>query len=444
MIYSRKNRILAHMRLGVARLGQHSRMMFGTAVASLFTVATAIAVVPPPEGAPKFQVDQVVEELAPNVRVVNLSGPNLFLREERIQRSDTLGTLLSRLGISESAAIEFLRQSRDTQIISQQLRADKVVTARTTEFGELDYLFFPLNDKDVALVVQRKDKGFTVSEEAIFFDTHTLFKSGEIKSTLFTTTDSFDIPENIATQLIEIFSGEIDFHNDLRKGDRFSIIYEMSYLRGEPVRSGRILAAEFTSRGKTYSAYLHTNESGISEYFDSEGRNMQKAFLRSPVEFTRISSNFSNSRFHPVLKKWRAHKGTDYAAPTGTRVKAASDGIVTFAGYRSGYGNLILVNHHGSYATAYGHLYNFANGVRQGKRVSQGEIIGYVGQTGIATGPHLHYELILNGQQIDPLTAKLPQAAPLEGKYLNSFKADISPLRTHLDLARNSKLTTFQ
>jgi murein DD-endopeptidase MepM/ murein hydrolase activator NlpD len=264
--------------------------------------------------------------------------------------------------------------------------------------------------------------------------------SGEIVSSLFGATDDAGIPEVIATQLAEIFSSDIDFYRHLRKGDKFSIVFETLTYNGQYFRSGRILAAEFINNNKTYQAYWFQTEDGKGGYYGSDGKSLRKTFLRSPLEFSRITTGFSSARLHPILQIIRAHKGIDYGAPIGTRVRAVADGTVEFAGNRGGYGNLIVLKHQGSYSTAYGHLNGFAPEIRKGARVNQNDTIGFVGQTGLATGPHLHYEFRINGQQTDPMAVVLPDAAPLDDTQLSRFKAAIDPQHSYLDQARQTRM----
>ena len=230
-------------------------------------------------------------------------------------------------------------------------------------------------------------------------------KSGVIRSSLFAATDDASIPDSIAMQLGDVFSGDIDFHRDLRKGDRFSVIYELHYLGGRPVRAGRVLAAEFTNNGKTFRAVHFGNG-----YYAPDGKNLRKAFMRSPLEFSRVSSGFGMRR-HPIAQAWRKHEGIDYAAPTGTRVRAVGDGVVEHAGAKGGYGNVVILRHHGQYATVYAHLSRIS--VRKGARVAQNDTIGAVGQTGWATGPHLHYEFRVAGQARNPFSIAMPAANPV-------------------------------
>jgi murein DD-endopeptidase MepM/ murein hydrolase activator NlpD len=239
--------------------------------------------------------------------------------------------------------------------------------------------------------------------------------------------------------MADIFGGDIDFHRDLRKGDRFSIVYEMLFSQGQPVRSGRILAAEFINDGKTFSAIWFEGRDGQG-YYTTDGKNIRKAFLRSPLEFSRVTSGFSHSRLHPIHQTWRAHKGVDYGAPIGTRVKATGDGIVEFVGKQGGYGNLVVIRHQGRFTTHYAHLNGFAQGIRKGMRISQGDVIGYVGKTGWATGPHLHYEFRINNIHQNPLSIALPSAPPLALQQMAEFKQRAEPLVFRLEQIRGMSL----
>jgi murein DD-endopeptidase MepM/ murein hydrolase activator NlpD len=244
-------------------------------------------------------------------------------------------------------------------------------------------------------------------------------------------------------QLADIFGGDIDFHRDLRKGDRFSVVYESLTLNGRTVRAGRVLAAEFVNHGKVHRAVWFPGSDAEGKksggWYAPDGKNLRKAFLRSPLEFSRVSSGFG-MRMHPFLQSWRAHKGLDYAAPTGTRVRSVGDGVVDFAGRNGGYGNMVVVRHQGQYSTLYAHLSGFARGLRKGMRVAQGETIGMVGQTGWATGPHLHYEFRIGSEARNPLTIALPAALPVPAHELGAFRAYSEPLATRLDLLGTSQI----
>jgi murein DD-endopeptidase MepM/ murein hydrolase activator NlpD len=301
-------------------------------------------------------------------------------------------------------------------------------------------LTFPLNGgKDQILALERSDGSWHVAEQAQALTPQVMMKSGEIRTSLFAATDAIGLPDAIATQMADIFGGDIDFHRDLRKGDRFSIVYEVLFSHGLQARSGRILAAEFINNGKAFRAVWFESREGQG-YYTADGKNIRKAFLRSPLEFSRVTSGFTNARFHPIHHTWRAHKGVDYSAPIGTRVKATGGGIVEFAGKQGGYGNLVVIRHQGRFTTHYGHLNGFAPGVRKGARVSQGDIVGYVGRTGWATGPHLHYEFRINDVHQNPLSVALPSAPPLAAQQMAEFRLHADPLTYRLDRIRGMDL----
>ncbi len=430
-----KSRILAQSELLIERLSRHRKAAAAFGAVSMLGMVAAFAIAPAGDNQ-QISLQTVVEQLAVPAGAVIPAENQIFLREERVQRGDTLASILSRLGIDDRAAFDFIRQDRAAQSISRQLRPGKPITARATESGELQALYFPVNGKDALIVVERVKDSFTASEQAVALETRTVVRSAEIRYSLFGATDTAGIPDGVATQMADIFGGDIDFHRDLRKGDRFSVVYEMIYQRGQPLRSGRILAAEFTNNQKTYRAFWFAGEDGKGGYYGADGKNLRKAFLRSPLEFSRVTSGFTSSRFHPVLQTWRAHKGVDYGAPVGTRVRSVADGSIEFAGRQGGYGNLIIVRHQGNYSTAYGHLSGFAPGIRKGARISQGETIGFVGQTGLASGPHLHYEFRVSGTQVNPLAVTLPTALPLEASQVPKFRAAITPLQAQVELAK--------
>lgn len=436
-----KSKILAHSHPAIERLLRHRWLTLGVGGSALLGMVAAFALAPSGER-DTFELQTVLEQLSPPSATLIKTDSPTFLHEETIQRSDTVASLTARLGITDQEAQEFIRNTPETQSIARQLRPGKVVAATTGMNGELIALYFPLNGKDAALVVERRDKGFVANERVLHLEPQIAVKSGEIRTSLFGATDDAGIPDAIATQLAEIFGGDVDFNRDLRKGDRFSLVYETLTYRGQTVRTGRILSAELVNDQKTLNAYWFQTENGKGAYYSADGKSLRKAFLRSPLEFSRITSGFANARLHPILQTLRAHKGIDYGAPSGTRVRAVADGTVVSAGRQGGYGNLLVVKHQGAYSTAYGHLSGFAAGIRRGARVSQGETIGYVGQTGLATGPHLHYEFRVNNQQVNPLALALPTSIPLEPSQMNRFKAAMRPLRAQLELAKQVRLAT--
>ncbi len=296
---------------------------------------------------------------------------------------------------------------------------------------------------DTVLEVMRGPDGYEARERASSATPRAFYKSATIKSSLFAATDSVGIPDAIAMQVARVFATDIDFHVDIRSGDSFSVIYEMTYEGGEPAAPGRILAAEFVNQGRTYSAVLFVDEDGNDAYYELDGTSRAKAFLRSPVEFSRVSSGFGR-RFHPIFKNWRAHTGADFAAPTGTRVLAAADGRVVFAGWRNGYGRTLELKHGGAISTLYAHLSKFASGIRIGARIRQGDPIAYVGSTGWATGPHLHYEFKISGIHQDPMKVALPKATPVPARLRARFDAEAAAAGSRIAMVRETSSLRFE
>lgn len=436
-----KSRILAQLLRRRAVTPGHFWAAAGVAALSFFSMVAAFGTAPSTaEIADQRQT--VVEQLAKPAVDPQGSFAEIFTREERIQRGDTFASLMARLGVEDDKALAFLRGDARSGAIFRQMSPGKTVTVRISGDGALQSLIFPLNGgKDLALMVEQDGNGgFRSSEQALQLETQAVMKSAEIRSSLFGATDAAGIPDGVATQLADIFGGDIDFNRDLRKGDRFSVIYESLQHMGRMVRTGRILAAEFINDGHAYRAVWFDGGDGKGGYYTAEGKNIRKAFLRSPLEFSRITSGFSLARLHPVLNTIRAHKGIDFGAPTGTRVKATGDGTVEFAGRQGGYGNLIILRHQGHYETVYGHLSGFAAGLRKGARVSQGDVIGYVGATGLATGPHLHYEFRVDGVHRNPLTVALPTAQPLSAGQLAQFRERTQPVLARIETLRSTNL----
>ena len=403
----------------------------------LFGLVAAFGIVPdiPPEDIP---VQKIVLDL-PLPEIPQTNDANMILwQQERIQRNDSVGSLLSRLKINSEDKSNFLHDARNIKTM-RRLIPGKTIHAQTTSTGELLTLrYFPGGNEQ--LLVEKTDGTFKESKSPLNIEKHVRMKSGVIRSSLFAATDGANVPDSVAIQIAEIFASDIDFHRDLRKEDRFKVVYESRYSNGEPTGAGRVLAVEFINKGKTHQAvYFEANDKERG-YYTPDGKNLRRAFLRSPLKFSRISSGFSRSRYHPVLKKWRAHKGVDYAARRGTPVRATADGTVAVSTRQRGYGKLIILKHRGRYSTAYAHLSAFAKGLRKGKRVNQGDIIGYVGSTGLATGPHLHYEFRINGVQRDPRRVVMPAAIPLSAKNVPAFNENTKPLMARLNMLRDTNL----
>ncbi len=340
---------------------------------------------------------------------------------ETIESGDTLASIFAKHGIASKTTHEIARLNEQTRALRHIQPGEKIALLLDVD-GRLKQMKYVPDITRTLLVQRTEDQSFESRIINYQLQAYPVYREGRIESSLFEAAAAAEIPEDVIMDLASIFGWDIDFSLDIRRGDRFGIVYEELYKDDVKIRNGRILAAEFVNSGKTYRAVYYTDPAGNSDYFSPDGKSMRKAFLRSPVDFRRISSRFSNKRWHPLLSTWRSHKGVDYAAPHGTPVRAAGDGKVILAGTKGGYGRLIVLRHGGRYTTAYGHLRGFARGVRSGKKVKQGQIIGYVGSSGVATGPHLHYEFRVNGVHRNPLTVKLPEAKPVHSAYRTHFE----------------------
>ncbi len=405
---------------------------FGAGLGLTLVVGVAAFGVAPDTTIETVPVERVTRELALSVPPASDSQAMTFWREERIQRGDTLGSVLARLGVDDPGALDFVRVNSTARTL-YQLRPGRPLRAEVDESGTLLALRY-LTSSGELLSIERDSEGFGAQLATAPSQTQVRMAAGRIRSSLFGAADEAGVPDGITMQLAEIFSGDIDFYKDLRRDDRFSVVYEMVLVEGEAVGVGRVLAAEFENRGETFRAFAWRTPDGSDGYYTEDGRSLRKAFLRSPMQFSRITSGFSLARLHPIHKVWRAHKGVDYAAPTGTPVRATADGKVAFAGANGGYGRVVILRHHGAYSTLYAHLSRVA--VRAGSRVAQGETVGYVGQTGWATGPHLHYEFRVNDTQRDPLRIALPEAPPIRPAELSAFRAATAPLAGQIELLR--------
>ena len=397
--------------------------LWRTAVILLLAISGAVAafatMAPAPDAQPLPERAALVEALPIDTDDALVPSPASYIREEQFQRGDTLAAFLNRLGIADPHVgrlikLNALRSLRPGMNVGAVVSADGM---------PLSLSFF--NGRDALLEVTPDGR---VAERRAAFETRLAMKSSVIRSSLFAAADAAEIPDSVAMQLADVFSGDIDFHRDLRKDDRFTVVYEMHSLLGRPVRAGRVLAAEFVNQGRTFRA-VHFG----SSYYTPEGKNLRKAFLRSPLEFSRVSSGFGMRR-HPMFRTWRTHAGIDYAAPVGTRVRAVGDGVVEFAGLKGGYGKVVVLRHHGQYATVYAHLSRFASGLHRGMRVTQNDTVGFVGQSGWATGPHLHYEFRIAGQARNPFSIAMPAAQPLPAQQLPAFLIHAEPLVARLEL----------
>ncbi len=405
----------------------------------------AVAVASLGPDASDLPIRQVIEKplpsLQPNTLGADLAQIQLY-RSDVSRSNDTADSLLSRLGVSDASAAQFLRQD---PLVKKHLlaRAGRSLQASANTQQQLTELVVRWAADDgrhfKRLRVSRQANGsFSAELQEAPLQASTHMASGVIQSSLFAATDDARIPDNVANQLADIFSGDIDFYRALRKGDRFSVVYESLEADGEPLRAGKVLAAQFLNNGKTYHAvWFQEPQATKGAYFNLSGQSLHRAYLASPLAFSRVTSGFK-LRFHPILQTWRAHLGVDYAAPVGTPVRSVGDGVVEAAGQQGGYGNVVTVSHRNGHKTVYAHLSRID--VRVGQSVSQGQTLGGVGATGWATGPHLHFEFRVNGKHQDPLTlARQSEAIPVSEAALPQFR--LHAAQAQKDMAAAASLT---
>lgn len=431
----------AHPRRVAASLGA---LLLGTGV-------TAFGIAPlAPDAAdlPVQQVFQAVELATPAHPVawadVPLSAPDALVlyRHDLTRRDDTVQSLLQRLGVNDAKAAAYLRTAPTTRGLLSG-RAGKLVSAETDGRQSLQKLTFKWLAADDAthfskLVITRTAAGFKSVASVGPLTVATRMGSGTVQSSLFAATDAANLPDPVAIQLADIFSADIDFRRDLRRGDRFSVIYESLEADGEPMRVGRIVSAEFVNGGKSLRSLWFQEPGGKGGYYGFDGQSKRRSFLASPLAFSRVSSGYG-MRFHPVMGGARPHLGVDFAAPTGTPVRAVGDALVAFAGTQRGYGNVVELKHKGGQSTLYAHLSRIH--VKKGQRVAQGDLVGAVGSTGVSTGPHLHFEFKENGMHKDPLVlARYGETVAIPASARRAFNAVAQHMS--VELAAAAQYTT--
>ncbi len=413
--------------------------MGGVGVLLLGTGVTAFGIAPLAPDAARLPVTQVVEALTPEVLAPSALGAPVSMtlfRSETVRGDDTIQSLMQRLGVSDSAAQAFLRNDPTARTLLAG-PAGKLVSVETSDRGELLKLTARwLRDEERTfhrMIVEKQPSGLESRMEQGELTASARLASGSIRSSLFAATDAVNLPDSVAVQLAEIFASDIDFRRDLRKGDRFSVVYESLEADGETLRAGRVLSAEFVNDGREHHAVWFEDAGQKGAYYGFNGQSSRKSYLSSPLEFSRVSSGYG-MRFHPISGKQKAHLGVDYAAPTGTPVRTIADGVVSFAGTQRGYGNVIEITHRDNKSTLFAHLSRID--VRRGQQVSQGDFIGAVGSTGASTGPHLHFEFRDGGVHQDPLeVARQSENIPLNPALRSRFDAVAQAQRMQLDAA---------
>jgi murein DD-endopeptidase MepM/ murein hydrolase activator NlpD len=393
---------------------------------------------------PVREVSEAVQPLEMITQIAALDTHHFKLyRQDTTRSTDTADTLLKRLGVQDSAAAAFLRSDGLARL--HLLRAGKNISLEANDKNELLSLTARWAHDDThftRLVIDKDPVGFKSRLETAPLVPSTRLASGTIRSSLFAATDEARVPDVVTKQLTDIFSADIDFHRALRKGDRFSLVYETLTADGEPIKTGRLLSAEFVNGGRTSQAMWFQEPGSKGQYFGFDGKSLKRAFLASPLEFSRMTSGFG-MRSHPIAGDWRQHKGVDYAAPTGTPIMTVGDGVVEFAGTQRGYGNVIEVKHRDGKSTLFAHLSKIS--VQKGQRVEQGQVIGAVGSTGWSTGPHLHFEFRINGEHHDPLTlAKQAESAVISAAGKALYERQAAQLKAQLVAAAGVVQTRAQ
>lgn len=347
------------------------------------------------------------------------------VQEYVIKNGDSLSVIFKRIGLNDRDLYELFNESPEAKELRHIVPGQKIAVELNAE-GKLQQLIYT-EDTLNSLSFTRTADGFTSKKIERQPDIQIAFREAKITSSLFMAGKNAGMSSNMVMELANIFAWDIDFAQDIRRDDRFKIMYEEKYLDGKKIGNGAILAVEFVNQNTTYEAVRYTDKEGHSSYYTPEGESMRKAFLRMPVDLARISSHFNLNRKHPILHTIRAHKGTDYAAPRGTPIKAAGDGKVIHAGRKGGFGNTVIIQHGQGYETLYAHMHNFGRNIKTGARVRQGQIIGYVGTTGLSSGPHLHYEFHVNGVPRNPMTIQLPKAISIAASEKSRFLAQTQP-----------------
>ncbi len=415
---------------------------------ALFATAGALAVVKPSDAPITYQARTTLELPNPFPEPLGQqeSSNAPFITETHIRSGDTLAVILQRLGVHADGLQSFLVQNQDARSI-YKLYPGRSVQAASDQEGNLVWMRYnhtpttTESGETVAKWLEVRPDGlgsFTATEHVSAAEVQVKAAEGHIVSSLFGATDRAGIPDSITMQMANILGSKIDFMRDLRQGDSFRVIYESHSHEGRESSAGRILAVEFSNKGKNHNAIWFEPSDSKGGYYDLDGRSLKGAFLRSAIQFTRISSTFG-MRKHPIHGNWTGHKGVDYAAPTGTPIHATADGTIEFIGQQRGYGNVIIVKHHDNYTTLYAHQSRFAKGLQKGSKVSQGDLIGYVGATGWATGPHLHYEFRIANKPVDPLSVDLPVARALEGNNQKEFQKVARQYSDHMQMIARLK-----
>jgi murein DD-endopeptidase MepM/ murein hydrolase activator NlpD len=414
-----------------------------------FAAVTAFGVAPLADSAVPEQRLMSEPLLISTVNAAN--ADTSFVQHERIRRGETLSSLLSRMGVNDNEIAGFVRRDstargllelRPGRTVSATLSADRSVEALNYRLGSEGTL-----DQAKRLVIRRSDGKLEAIEEPLPLERSVEIRSAEVRRTLAEALEAADIPDSLVTRMGDIFGTEVDLRKDVRRGDRLRVVYQTVREAGslEPPTVERILAVQFRGGQRKLEAVWFDRGNGNGDYYSFDGRSLSRTFLASPLEFTRVSSNYTEARLHPIFRDWRAHKGVDMHAPIGTKVRTTADGTIKFIGRQNGYGNVIIVQHNARYQTLYAHLNDFAQGLEQGSRVLQGDVIGTVGMTGWSTGPHLHFEFHIDGEHVDPMAAiEQSPVRLLQGDEKARFAEVAAQFRSRFGLLESQLVARFE
>ena len=386
------------------------------------------------------------------INTVNAANSDTsFVQHEKIRRGETLSSLLSRMGVNDDEIAGFVRRDRTARGLLE-LRPGRTVSATLSADRSVESLNYRLGsegtlDQAKRLVIRRSDGRLEAVEEPLQLERSVEIRSAEVRRTLAEALEAADIPDSLVTRMGDIFGTEVDLRKDVRRGDRLRVVYQTVREAGslEPPTVERILAVQFRGGQRKLEAVWFDRGNGNGDYYSFDGRSLSRTFLASPLEFTRVSSNYTEARLHPIFRDWRAHKGVDMHAPIGTKVRTTADGTIKFIGRQNGYGNVIIVQHNARYQTLYAHLNDFAQGLEQGSRVLQGDVIGTVGMTGWSTGPHLHFEFHIDGEHVDPMAAiEQSPVRLLQGDEKARFTEVAAQFRSRVGLLESQLVARFE
>lgn len=427
----------------------HPARTLSAAALAMGAAVTAFGVSTPAETRSSAKSQVVIDQLV--VPSAPASSVRRFRSSLQVRTGDALESLLRKNGVRDAELQDFIAKNKPSAPL-RKLRANSFIHVDFDSLGRVHELRYSLGMNEQTritgkvdqLVVARTPYGFKSQTRSEPVLRTTQMAHTTIRNTLFQATGAAGIPSSIASQIADVFGNEIRFDRDIRRGDQIKVIYEMLNEPGsfEEPHPGRLIAAELINAGKRHTAVWVPGEKGVGQYYDFDGRSAASTFLRYPIEFSRISSGFSKARMHPVLGRRKAHKGTDFAARRGTKIRATSDGIIRSIGNQRGYGRTIVIQHGKKFASLYAHMKGYKKGLRTGAKVEQGDVIGYVGSSGWATGPHVHYEIRRNGRPVNPLTVKLPQAAPLTDEQLVEHTRRVEELKSQFALLEQVQLAS--